>query len=200
MDKSIELTKNFIKQYRLRHPKEQPDTGWTPEIALAFEPDRPFDTDIRIGDIRNLVLWPESVSVLVLHKWDEGAWLVVPMSRYDYPATEEEVMLYAECPPVLQVWNTGTLCRDFLERSWLVGGAPHGDFLQKLWDIYRYQQWSGLGFKEPEYKFEGRCGIPIKGAADIRHEYMAEENASMWGVAMCLEDAIEENAKESKNA
>lgn len=84
-----------------------------------------FDLPVRVGEIRILADFPEPRLVLVLAEYGNFAYRVVPLSPCTAPASPREYELKGR---VYQLWQTQTVGKAVLERSWLVERLAPEDF------------------------------------------------------------------------
>lgn len=77
-----------------------------------------FPEDICEGQIRLLSQTEEGVRVLVVHTWGDDAHIIVPLSDFDSPATDEEIKVGNV---VAQVWGGSSLQDKHLCKSWVMG-------------------------------------------------------------------------------
>ena len=175
-----DMTSRFIDDYLFhRHllqavADDHDDTASDQDGAQAQlrSTQRPADFDwqpLHAGEIR-LLSQPDTLCyVLIVQRWDDVHYLVVPFSRFSLPATDEEILLShtrAEYLSVLQLWNARTLHPLFLRRSWLVDTLT-ADELALVRDALAYVL-TGEGNSE---HFINRMALPIRRAFDPRLDY-----------------------------
>ena len=78
---------------------------------------RPFDADVRTGEIRVFADFPSPVLGLVTDDLGDDGWLVVPISEFSVPATDREILLGDR---VYRLWDGFTAPRRTVERGWIV--------------------------------------------------------------------------------
>ena len=170
-------TENFLKSYCLRR-KMSEVSGYDDDISnditgnIEMPKIKEYDKNLQAGQIRLLTNVKELTYVLLLNNWGEEAYVITAFSHYAEPATNEELLIDAEAGlflNTLQIWNSRTLHKDILEKSWLVGEVS-SEALKDAWIF-----WSSMlnGRDLPE-NLLSRIGTPITDDEDIRLEYMAE--------------------------
>ena len=82
-----------------------------------------FDPNPKAGELR-LFVWDGNPLLALLYKEMEDAWIILPVSEFTVPATEQEILLSRR---VYQLWNSFTASKGFVERSWLVDSLPKQD-------------------------------------------------------------------------
>lgn len=172
-------TENFLQSYNIRC-KMREVSGYDEEISEGNFADckipaiKDFDKTLAAGQVRLLPDAKELTYVLLLHEWEDNAYVVSAFSHYAAPATDEELQIAPDAGlflNTLQMWNTRTLRNEILEKSWLIGNVSE-EICEDAWLF-----WSSMitGEELPE-RLLSRTGIPISDDEDIRLEYMAEES------------------------
>ena len=157
-------------------------------------PPRPFNGDLREGQIRLLSQPSELTYAVLLRRGGENAFVVAPFSRFPSPATDEELKtvfdggLYLR---VLQVWNIRTALDATLQKSWLVGELPRQD-IEDAWKVW---EWT-LGGSELAESILRRTGLPVSLSSDPRNQYMHEE-LEKFAAFDAEDEANAEKAEES---
>ena len=173
-----ELTRRFMQSYllncRIREASAADDAEdiGTWETTMAPTPSDPFDEELAPGQIRVLSQLDAVVYVVLLRRWTDSSFLVMPFSRYSFPATDEEYLTRQDggmCLRVLQGWNTRTLQDETLRQSW-VAGELNQDDLTAAMALWNYV----LGDAELAEDHLARTGVPIYRADDPRLSYKQE--------------------------
>lgn len=144
----------------------------TSESAVLY-PSNPFDTNLEAGQIRLLGKTKRITYVVLLKRWENNSFVVMPFSNFKYPATDEEFLTGYDgglFMRVLQAWNTRTLQDETLKNSWLVGRLPQKD-LDDAWNLWE----ASLGGKAVEDNLLERTGLPIYHSNDPRLAYKQSE-------------------------
>ena len=183
MEKYFEKRKNyvsdFVKSYLLGKQLEEvsgfdENADFTTSVKTVDM--NPFDTELAEGQIRLLSKTQRITYVALLKRWGDDAFVVMPFSRFDSPATDEELKtsfdggMYLR---VLQAWNTRSLLDDTLKKSWLIGYLSEKDIDDacSLWE-------STLADKELDDCIVERTALPIYRSDDPRLQYKREELAN----------------------
>lgn len=177
-EKSKLNTLNFLRSYAIQKAMSEVSV---PDEALDVAPVRndasagvrPFDIELKCGQIRLLADVNRLTYIVLLKEWGDNAFVTTAFSHYDFPATDEEFALernYGAYLNVLQVWNTRTLRDEILKRSWVCGTLSES-VRRTVWDF-----WLSLSAgKELPIQIRERSGVPIESRNDVRLEYMREE-------------------------
>ncbi len=176
MNKRETHTENFLISYRIRQLLAEVSGGDEDECYetgadIPLCAPAPFDTDLQTGQIRILRDAESITYVVLLEKQGEDAYLTVPFSHYDDPATDQEFKtgydggMYLR---VLQLWNKRTLHTETLEQSWLVGELPAADCEDARQLLHA---------ESVPARILDNTGTPLDGIHDIRRQYMHEERA-----------------------
>ena len=178
LEERKELTRRFMQSYlldcRMREASAADDAEdiGTWETAVVPTPSDPFDEELAPGQIRVLSQLDAIVYVVLLRRWTASSFLVMPLSKYSFPATDEEYLTRQDggmCLRVLQGWNTRTLQDETLRQSW-VAGELNQDDLSAAMALWNYV----LGDADlPEDRL-ARTGVPIYRADDPRLSYKQE--------------------------
>ena len=183
MEKYFENRKNFVSDFVSSYliGKQLEEVSGFDENAdftttVKTVDMNPFDTKLAEGQIRLLSQTQRVTYVALLRRWGDDAFVVMPFSRFDSPATDEELKtsfdggMYLR---VLQAWNTRSLQDESLEKSWLIGCLPQNDIEDALalWE-------STLEDKELDDAIVQRTGLPIYRSNDPRLQYKREELAN----------------------
>lgn len=170
-------TVKFLKSYFLRM-KLAEVSGYDEDedMSTSAKPTakvNPFDEELGEGQIRLLADTERITYVVLLKRWDDDAYLVMPFSPFDAPASDEEFAtehdggMYMR---VLQAWNTRSLLDETLRRSWCVGELPQKDLDDAM------LLWRGTleDIDLPDDLVE-RTGVHIYRKEDPRLDYKREE-------------------------
>lgn len=183
MEKYFEKRKNFVSDfvssYLIGKQLEEvsgfdENADFTSNITPVAK--NPFDTELAEGQIRLLSQTERITYVALLRRWGDDAFVVMPFSRFDSPATDEELKtsfdggMYLR---VLQAWNTRSLQDESLKKSWLIGELSPKDIddALALWE-------STLEEKELDDSIVQNTGLPIYRKNDPRLQYKREELAN----------------------
>ena len=183
MEKNTEQRKkhvdDFIKAYLL-HKKLEEVSGCDEEddFTTTVSPVEmnSFDEELEEGQIRLLANTERLTYVALLKRWSVSSFVVMPFSRFNEPATDEEFKTELDGGRylrVLQAWNTRTLQDDTLKKSWLVGNLPQSD-LDDAWSLWE----ATLSDKPLSDSLLQRTGLPIYRKIDPRVQYKREELAN----------------------
>ncbi len=122
-----------------------------------------FDVPLKEGEIRIFADVPEPLVALLLKRRARGDWLLVPVSPFTVPATEQEIILGER---VYQIWNAFTASHRFTSRSWLVDTPPAEDS-SAVWEALE-AMWRGDAVPE---ELAHLVGEAIHSASDPRLDY-----------------------------
>lgn len=160
-----------------------------------------YNESLAISQIRilskNYTTEPDVIPfVVVIDKWDDEMWLVIPFSPYKTPATPGEMATGMDVHSlhVLQVWNGRTVQREILKRSYLMGTLPKDVCIDAL-RLFRHQL---FGTPLPDC-FTARRGAPIVEAADPRRDYLAESVARLQPLTDAVLELAEEGEADVRN-
>lgn len=170
---------DFLKEYLLEREFNSvsvfdENENMETKVKLDFDPEFD-DDDLETGQIRLLNGTKRTTYIVLLKRWEDDSFVVMPFSAYPAPATQEEFKMEFEGEQgrysrVLQVWNTRTLQDETIKKSWLVGALPEKD-LNNAWLCWE----ASLGGKPLEDALLKCTGLPIYHADDPRLDYKHEE-------------------------
>ncbi len=174
------LTKSFFvawlldrKLAKVATDEQDGPNDAVPAGAALAEP-RDFSSEAPApGQIRVLSQTETLTYAAVLARWDEWSFLIAPFSRFEDPATDEELKTAFQGGlrmDVLQIWNARTAMSATLQKSWLVGTLPEQD----LDDAFLLWKWSIGDVAELPERISERTGVPIYRTDDPRLEYRRE--------------------------
>ena len=174
------LTKSFFvawlldrKLAKVATDEQDGPNDAVPAGAAPAEP-RDFSSEAPApGQIRVLSQTETLTYAAVLARWDERSFLIAPFSRFEDPATDEELKTAFQGGlrmDVLQIWNARTAMSATLQKSWLVGTLPEQD----LDDAFLLWKWSIGDVAELPERISERTGVPIYRTDDPRLEYRRE--------------------------
>lgn len=180
MEKHFEERKkhvaSFVTSYFM-HKKMEEVSGFyeNGDFSTTVKPveKNPFDEELEAGQIRLLADTERITYVALLKRWGDDAFIVMPFSRYNSPATDEELKtnfdggLYLR---VLQAWNTRTLQDTTLKKSWCIGTLPQND-LDDAWTMWE----ATIADVTLSDDILQRTGLPIYRKQDPRLKYKREE-------------------------
>ena len=92
-------------------------------VAAEEKRDGNFDVPVKAGELRIFADCGRPLTGL-LYKQVDDLWIVVPVSEFSVPATEQEILIGKR---VYQLWNSFTAPSAFVERSWVVDDIPMSD-------------------------------------------------------------------------
>ena len=158
--------------------------GAAKDVAAAEEKrDGNFDVPVKAGELRIFADCDRPLTGL-LYKQVDDSWIVVPVSEFSVPATEQEILIGKR---VYQLWNSFTAPSAFVERSWVVDDIPTSD-MQDL-NVALLHVMVGDPISED---LVNCTGLPIASLEDPRLEYERKfvanvaENADVQKVKMRL--------------
>lgn len=171
------LTKSFFVAWLLdrklaKVATDEPD-GSVPAGAAVAEPKAFSSAPLAPGQIRVLSQTATLTYAAVLARWDERSFLLAPFSRFEDPATDEELKTAFQGGlrmGVLQIWNARTAMTATLRKSWIVGTLPEQD----VKDALLLWKWSIGDVAELPGNISERTGVPIYRTDDPRLEYRRE--------------------------
>ena len=82
-----------------------------------------FDAPLNAGELRLFAQVGNNLVGLLYKRLDDG-WIIVPISNFTVPATEQEILIGER---VYQLWNSFTASNEFVEQSWLVDTIQESD-------------------------------------------------------------------------
>ena len=116
----------FLKEWRLYVEEDvsssEDEQAATPEVSYGKRSSE-FDPNPQAGELR-LFAWDGSSLLALLYKEMDDSWIVLPVSEFTVPATEQEILIGKR---VYQLWNSFTAPKAFAEKSWLVDSLPKQD-------------------------------------------------------------------------
>ena len=104
----------FFKEWQLFLNKSD-ELHQSDKIIASRE--APFDVPVKAGEIRVFAQTEDPMVGLVLTDVTSEDYLVVPISSFTVPATEQELLIGKR---VYQLWNTITAPNTFVSKSWIV--------------------------------------------------------------------------------
>ena len=146
--------------YRMKGADEPVESGDNAILEV------PFDAEMHSGEIRVFADGERPLTGLALLKQGEDGWLVVPVSEFTVPATEQEILVGSR---VYQLWNAFTASPDFASRSWIVEALPVEDIrllAEAMAGVLAGEALSG--------EFAELVGCPIVMTDDLRLDYERE--------------------------
>jgi hypothetical protein len=175
MESRKSATEAFLRSMKIREmlslkDDDAEDCSTSGNVTLCRR--RPFHPFLGEGQIRLLNQPDELVYLLLMKKWDDRSYLVVPFSSYSNPATDLELKVdqklggYLE---VLQLWNVRTLQNETLRKTWLIGMLDDVDIsaAKSLWNY-------SIGGETPPDDVLAKTGVPIFKSDDLRLKYQDE--------------------------
>lgn len=182
MEKLIDVRRkaslDFMRSYQIRRHLMTADVG--NEVTSVVSGDivnpHPYHPFPIAGQVRLLSQTDELTYVLLLRRWSEDSFLVVPFSAYSEPATDMELKLKTQGGlglRVLQVWNARSLQIATLQNTWLVANLPQED-IEDAKAMWRYS----IGGESPSEDVLSRTGLPIRRRDDPRIGYQDEVAAN----------------------
>ena len=146
--------------YRMKGTDEPVESGDNAILEV------PFDGEVKVGEVRVFADGERPLTGLVLLKQGEDGWLVVPVSEFTVPATEQEILVGSR---VYQLWNAFTASPDFASRSWIAETLPDEDIrllAAAMAGVLAGEALSG--------EFAELVGCPIVMTDDLRLDYERE--------------------------
>ena len=137
---------------------------------------RPYDSDVAAGQIRTIPGVRSFKNVLVLSKWEESTWLIVPLSQLDHPITEHEVRLptdFGHWARVAMGQLAATVTTQTLSESWILDEVTKDDLIYAMAAVHG---WMGVEDKLldlPVYRM--RTGLPVYRNDDPRLQHVKDE-------------------------
>ena len=192
-------TEAFLRSMKIREMLslkeiDEEDCSTSENVMLSRR--RPYHPFLGEGQIRLLSQPDELVYVLLMKKWDNRSYLVVPFSSYSDPATDLELKVdqklggYLE---VLQLWNVRTLQNETLRKTWLIGMLDDAD-ISAAKSLWKYS----IGGETPADDVLAKTGVPIFKSDDLRLKYQDDVLSAFAKLdAQDLETAEKEEANDS---
>lgn len=143
-------------------------------VAAGEKRDGNFDVPVKSGELRIFADCDRPLTGL-LHKQVDDSWIVVPVSEFSVPATEQEILIGKR---VYQLWNSFMASSTFVGRSWVVDDVPMSD----MKDLNAALLHVMVG--DPISEDITNCtGLPITSLEDPRLEYERKFVANVPGDA-----------------
>lgn len=162
----------FLKEWELRGGDEV--TGLAVERTYGNDD---FDALLNAGELRLFAQADNDLVGLLYKRLDDG-WIVVPISEFTVPATEQEILIGKR---VYQLWNSFTASDEFAGQSWLVDTIPESD-MKDLCEALLH-----VMVGDPIRANLNECmGLPITSIEDPRLEY--ERTFAMGRYSLHAED------------
>lgn len=121
-----------------------------------------FDTSLNAGEVRLFASGDNGLVGLLFKRLTDG-WIVVPISEFSVPATEQEILIGKR---VYQLWNSFTPSDEFAGQSWLVDTIQESD-MKDLCEALLH-----VMVGDPIRADLNECmGLPITSIEDPRLEY-----------------------------
>ena len=165
------------KELELPEDDESSDGTITPEDMKELKSlVRPFDTNIKVGEIRmlssELVEADRPYYIAVIKEWDADMVLIAPYAPFPVPATQYELETGRDhfSLAVLECWNTRSILTQLLEKSWVVDKLSK----QEMEEAFAVFSSSFTGRPLPK-ELEDRVGLPIVNPKDPRIQYQNQE-------------------------
>lgn len=108
----------FLKEWELRGCDEGSSRAVDRNQGKAD-----FDSPLNAGDLRLFAQGANDLVGMLYKRLDDG-WIIVPISDFTVPATEQEILIGER---VYQLWNSFTASNEFAGQSWLVDTIPESD-------------------------------------------------------------------------
>lgn len=158
----------FLEEWRMYRAGEKDK-----DTTSIEKRDGKFDAPIKAGELR-IFADGERPLLGLLYKQVEDSWIVVPVSWFSVPATEQEILIGKR---VYQLWNSFTAQSAYVERSWVVDDVVLSD----LKDLNAALLHVMVGDSISE-DLANCTGLPIMSVEDPRLEYEREFVASAINV------------------
>ena len=168
----------FLEEWKMFADRAAKDAA-----AVEEKRDGNFDVPVKARELRIFADCDRPLAGL-LYKQVDDSWIVVPVSEFSVPATEQEILIGKR---VYQLWNSFTAPSVFVERSWVVDDIPTSD-MQDL-NVALLHVMVGDPISED---LVNCTGLPIASLEDPRLEYERKfvanvaENADVQKVKMRL--------------
>ena len=147
----------FLKEWELR--------GGTEGATRGHERDQgndDSDAPLNAGELRLFAQGDNDLVGLLYKRLDDG-WIIVPITDFTVPATEQEILIGKR---VYQLWNSFTASDEFAGQSWLVDTIPESD-MKDLCEALLH-----VMVGDPIRADLTECmGLPITSVEDPRLEY-----------------------------
>lgn len=168
----------FLEEWKMFADRAAKDAA-----AVEEKRDGNFDVPVKARELRIFADCDRPLAGL-LYKQVDDSWIVVPVSEFSVPATEQEILIGKR---VYQLWNSFTAPSAFVERSWVVDDISMSD----MKDLNAALLHVMVG--DPISEDLVNCiGLPITSLEDPRLEYERKfvanvsENADVQNVKMRL--------------
>jgi hypothetical protein len=158
----------FLKEWRLYVEEDvsssEDEQAATPEVSYGKRSSE-FDPNPQAGELR-LFAWDGSSLPALLYKEMYDSWIVLPVSEFTVPATEQEILIGKR---VYQLWNSFTAPKAFAEKSWLVDSLPKQDMADLCEALLH------VLVEDPiRDDLKALIGLPITSVEDPRLDYERE--------------------------
>lgn len=173
----------FLREWALYRMKDADEPVKSGDNAIL---EVPFDAEVHSGEIRVFADGERPLTGLVLLKQGEDGWLVVPVSEFTVPATEQEILVGSR---VYQLWNAFTASPDFASRSWIAETLPAEDIR-----LLAAAMAGVLAGEAPPDEFSELVGCPIVATDDPRLDYEREFARQPTKIAMRLVAPVSKTA------
>lgn len=158
----------FLKEWRLYVEEDvfssEDEQAATPEVSYGKRSSE-FDPNPQAGELR-LFAWDGSSLLALLYKEMDDSWIVLPVSEFTVPATEQEILIGKR---VYQLWNSFTAPKAFAEKSWIVDSLPK----QNMADLCEALLHVLVGDLIRD-DLKALTGLPITSVEDPRLDYERE--------------------------
>ena len=173
----------FLREWALYRMKDADEPVESGDNAIL---EVPFDAEVHSGEIRVFADGERPLTGLALLKQGEDGWLVVPVSEFTVPATEQEILVGSR---VYQLWNAFTASPDFASRSWIAETLPAEDIR-----LLAAAMAGVLAGEAPPDEFAELVGCPIVATDDPRLDYEREFARQPTKIAMRLVAPVSKTA------
>lgn len=173
----------FLREWALYRMKDADEPVESGDNAIL---EVPFDAEVHSGEIRVFADGERPLTGLALLKQGEDGWLVVPVSEFTVPATEQEILVGSR---VYQLWNAFTASPDFASRSWIAETLPAEDIR-----LLAAAMAGVLAGEAPSDEFAELVGCPIVATDDPRLDYEREFARQPTKIAMRLVAPVSKTA------
>lgn len=146
----------FLKEWELRRE----DSGTT--RAVRNQDNGDYDAPLNARELRLFVQGDHELVGLLYKRLDDG-WIIVPISDFTVPATEQEILIGKR---VYQLWNLFTASDEFAGQSWLVDAIPEADMNDLCEALLHVMVGDSIRADLTEC-----MGLPITSIEDPRLEY-----------------------------
>ena len=164
-------------------------------VAAEEKRDGNFDVPVKAGELRIFADCDRSLTGL-LYKQVDDSWIVVPVSEFSVPATEQEILIGKR---VYQLWNSFTASSTFVERSWVVDDIPMSDMKDLNAALLHVMvgdpisedlvDCTGLpitSLEDPRLEYESKFVVPAIDAGQCRAKHgILYESQEFWRECIC---------------